>query len=82
MGRGVDADQLADRVDQGAAGVAAIDGRIGLDEIYVLADGQIGSTGRADDAHGDRLAQSQRVADRKHHITDAQAAGIGERQAR
>ena len=34
---GVDADQLAVRVDQRAAGIAEIDGGIGLDEILEIA---------------------------------------------
>ena len=42
----VDADELAVHVDQGAAGIARIDGGVGLDEILVLA------TGRR--AHGQR----------------------------
>ena len=68
---GVDADQVATGVDQRAAGVAAVDGRVGLDEILEGGDAQMGAAGGADDAHGHGLAHAQRVADGQHHVADA-----------
>ena len=40
---GVDADELAARVDQGAAGVAGVDGGVGLDEVLVVHDAHVGA---------------------------------------
>ena len=39
---GVDADQLAAAVDQRAAGVAGIDGGVGLDEVLVVGEPDVG----------------------------------------
>ena len=57
---GVDADQFAAVVDQRAAGVAGIDGRVGLDEVFIVFDAQVGAAGGADDPHGHRLAHAER----------------------
>ena len=72
--RGVDADQFAERVDQRASGIAGVDRGVGLDEILVGRHLELASGG-ADDAHRDCLAESDRVADRKHDITDV-CAGV------
>src|SRR5690606_5560247 len=68
---GVDADQLAARVHEGAAGVARIDRGVCLDEVLVLGEAEAPAD-RADDAERDRLAQAERVADRKHDVPDRQ----------
>src|SRR3546814_20233312 len=44
--RRIDADQLALRVDQGAAGIAGIDGGVGLDEVLVAFDAESGPAQR------------------------------------
>ena len=48
--RAVDADQIARRVDQRAAGVAGIDRGVGLDEILEPVDAEMVAAERADDA--------------------------------
>ena len=77
----VDADQLAARVDERAAGVALVDGRVGLEEVLeaAVADARRASLG-ADDAHGDGLADAERVADGERDVADAHAVGVAERQ--
>src|SRR5262249_56580174 len=67
--RGVDADDVAVLVEQGAARVAGIDRRVGLDEVVVgpLADG---ATLRADDARGDGVVEAEGIADRDHPVAD------------
>jgi len=76
--RGVDADQLPQRIDEGAAGVARVDGRIGLDEVLEGADAQARAPGGADDAHGHRLPHPEGVADGQHHVTGAQLVGVAQ----
>ena len=51
--RAVDPDQVSARVDQCAAGVAGVDRRIGLDEVFEPVDSQLIATERADDSVGD-----------------------------
>ena len=79
---GVDADQLAARVDQRAAGVARIDRRVGLDEVLVVGEAHVRAARRADDAGGDRLTQLERAADRQHPFADLQLARIAPRHDR
>ena len=61
---GVHADQAGSGVDQGAAGVAGVEGGVGLDHIFddPTAGGQ-GSTERAHHPGGHRAGQSPRVTD-------------------
>src|SRR5258705_193326 len=47
---GVDANQLAARVDERAAGVARVDRRVGLNEIFVVRESKIRPAGCAHDA--------------------------------
>src|SRR3954447_9600257 len=68
---GVDADQLAVKADQSAAGVARIDRRIGLDEAARIRLPEW-TIGRADDAAGDGLAEAERIADSDDIIADFQ----------
>ena len=70
--RGVDADQFARGIDQGAAGIAFVDGRVGLDEILEGGHAQLLAIDGTDDAVGDRLLQAERVADGQHLIADLQ----------
>ena len=56
---GVDADELAARVDQRAAGVARVDGGVGLDEVLVGREPPFeAAPGRADDAERDGLIRA------------------------
>ena len=77
----VDADQLALRVDERAAGVAVVDRRVGLQEVLEAAvAGAGGAALGADDARGDRLPDAKRVADGEHHVADTRLVRIGERK--
>ena len=76
--RGVDADELAAMIDQRAAGIAGIDGGVGLDEELVVGDADLGARQRRDDAVGHGLADAERIADREHDVADLQRVGIGE----
>ena len=70
---GVDADDLARQVDQRTAGIALVDGGVGLNEIFVLVDTAAEhSVFGADDAHGHGLAQAERVADGQDIVAHAQ----------
>src|SRR5712672_1290173 len=76
--RGVDADHFAARIDQRAAGVAAIDGGVGLngliDEsglagLHSAADG-------ADDAGGQRALETEWIADGENFLAYLESGGI------
>ena len=69
---GVDADQIAVRIDERAAGVAEIDGGIGLNEILEGREPQLTAAGGAHDALRDRLAQAVGIADREHDVAHPQ----------
>ena len=79
--RRVDADQRAVHVDQRAAGIAGIDGGIGLDEEAGIVDAEIGARDRRDDAARHRLADAEGIADGKHEVADLELVGIAEVQA-
>src|SRR5262249_31557973 len=67
----VDTNQLAVRVDQRPARVAAVNRGVGLDEILEAFDLAAEATsGGTDDAHGDRTAQAERLPDRERHIAN------------
>ena len=76
--RRVDADEPAADVDEGAAGIARIDGGVGLDEELVVRDPDLGAGERRDDAVRHRLADAEGVADGEHEIADLQALRIAE----
>src|SRR5262249_57026551 len=75
--RRVDADQLAARVHQGAAAVAGVDRRVGLDEVLVVREAEIGPPRRADDAGGDGVPErlGEGVADGEDPLADLEAIG-------
>ena len=78
-----DADQLAVGRHQRAAGVAAVDRRIGLQEVLIAAVAALGRPAlRAQDAHGHGLADTERVADGEDDVADARAVRIAEGQRR
>src|SRR5690606_9456716 len=80
--RGVDAEQPALRVDERTAGVALIDGGVGLDKVFVAArvgeNAEIVATRGRDDAHGHGLADAERVAHRKHDVADPDAIAVAD----
>ena len=55
-------------VEERAAGVAAVDRGVGLDEVVVAALQR--AVARRDDAGGDREALAERVADGEHPVAD------------
>ena len=57
-------------VDQRAAGVARIDGGVGLDEELVVGDADLRAREGRDDALRHRLADAERVADGEDEIAD------------
>ena len=71
-------DHAAVHIDQRAAGIAGIDGGVGLDEELIVADADVGARHRRDDAVRHGLADAERIADRQHHVADLQIVGIGE----
>ena len=79
---GVDADQLTIHVDQRAAGIPKVDGRIGLNEICKGRKAQAAAADCTNDALRDGLAQTQRIADRKHDVAGAKLVGSAERHHR
>ncbi len=68
-------------IDQRAAGVAGIDRRVGLDEVFHLLDSEAPAAGGADDSGGHRLADAERIANRQHDVADLDLAGVGQRQS-
>ena len=65
-----------------AAGVADVDGRVGLDEVLEGGHAELTAAGGADDALRDGLRQADRVADGEHDVADAQPVGMPERHDR
>ena len=72
--RGVDADHLARRVEQRAAGIAGVDRGIGLDEVVEGAGADLPPAGR-DDARGDGAAEAEGIARRQHPGPDPGGGG-------
>ena len=64
--QGADPNKIAIGIDQGTAGVTDINGRIGLDKIFVGVQLQIITPGGADDPHGNGLSQAKRIANGQH----------------
>ena len=77
---GVDADDLAVRVQQRAAGVAGVDGRVGLDGVL---DGRALRTSNgadgADDAAGHGAAEAKGIADGVDLLAHGECGGVGQR---
>src|SRR5215208_5344774 len=73
----VDADHFAFEVEQRPAGIAAVDGGVGLDVAVIrpLADVAVA---RRYDTGRDRAAEAERVADRNHPLAEPQLVGIAE----
>ena len=77
----IDSDKFADRIYQGAAGVAMIDRCISLQEIFEAA--RSGAAGRAalraDNAHRHRLPNTERITNRQRYIADSHFVRIAGR---
>ena len=69
-------------IDQRAAGIARIDGGVGLDEELIVGDADLRARQRRDDAVRHGLADAERIADGQHDVADLQRVGIGEVDAR
>ena len=80
--RGVDADQVAVRIDQRAARVALVDRRVGLNEVLESVDAEIAAPERGNDAHRYGLTDVKRIADREHDVADLQGVRSAERDRR
>src|SRR5690606_37821824 len=76
---GVDADEIAIGVDQRTAGIAEIDGSVGLDEVGKGHEPQAAAADGADDSLRYGLTQSERVADGQHNIACPQLIGTTHR---
>ena len=78
----IDPDKLSVQVDERAAGVPLVDGRVGLEEVLVAAVANRRSALRADDAHRHRLADAERIANRQHDVADLHLVGVTQRERR
>ena len=79
---GIDAHQFTAIVDQGAAGVAGVDGRVGLDEVFVGFDAQVGAPGGADNSHGHGFADAEGIADRQSVVADLDLGRVADHDGR
>ena len=75
--RGIDADDFAVEVEQRAAGIAAIDGGVGLNVIVVRPRIDV-AVARRNDAGGHRAAEAERIADGDDPFAQPQLVGIAE----
>ena len=78
----IHADHLPAQVEGGAARIAAIDGRVDLDEVGVLLIAvEARPAQRRDDARRHRVGQAERIAHRHDPVADAQALVVAELDA-
>ena len=75
---GVNADQLTVEVHQRAAGVPAVNRRIGLDKVFVVFHVQAATAQRGDNPGGHGFAQTKRVTDSHGVVADAQRIRISQ----
>ena len=75
---GVDADQIAVKVDHRSAGIPRIDRGVRLNEVLVIFDSEAAAPGGADDAHRGRFAHSKWIANGEDHVADLQSRGIAD----
>jgi hypothetical protein len=78
----VDPDDPPRRIDERAARVARVDGRVGLDHVgdrEVVRRGDL-ALQRRDHTGGQRAVQAERVADRDHRVADLHVLGRPERE--
>jgi hypothetical protein len=74
-------DQVTVHVDEGAAGIARIDRRVGLDVGAGVAVRVGGAVERRDDAVGDSLADAEGIADRQDQIADLAVGALVDHQS-
>ena len=79
---GVEPHHLTLEVEQRAAAVAAVDRRVGLDEILIFFYALRVTPHRRNDPHGYRVGQAKRAADRKHKLPHENLVGIAHRHHR
>src|SRR6185369_4643717 len=79
----IDADQLVISAHKSTAGIPLVDRRVRLEKIFKAAVAQpsLPALG-ADDSHGNRLTNSERIANREHYIANACTVGIAQVQNR
>ena len=64
---------------QSAAGIAGIDGGVGLDEKLIIIGRALTARQSRDDAHGDGLADAEGIADRQHQVAHLNLVAVAER---
>jgi len=74
--RGVNSNQLTFSIDERSSRISRIDSRVGLNEIFVIFNAEIGSARRADNSHGDGLAHTKRVSNREGQVANLNLRGI------
>src|SRR5262249_30751885 len=81
---GVDADDVAARGSERAAGAAGVEGGIGLDDVldHPTGPGWDRPAERGDDSGGDGRLEAERIADRDDQLTALQALRIAESRRR
>src|SRR5258708_3817668 len=77
--RRVDSDQFAAIVYQRSTGVSRIDWRVGLNEVLVVFNSKIAAAFGAHNAHRDRLAYAERIADGQRIDADLYFRRISQR---
>ena len=70
------------RVDERTARVAGVDGGVGLDEVFVVRDADVGASERGHDAQRHGLIELKRIADREYPFGHLQRARITPRNRR
>ena len=65
-------------VDQRAAGIAGVDRRVRLDEVFEAVDAELVTAKRADDSHRNGAAEAERIADGEHDVAHLNGFGRGE----
>src|SRR5215207_2145978 len=76
---GVDTDQLTTKVDERAARVAGVDGRVSLDEVHVALLSETSATEGAHKARGHGLPKPTRIADSDDEVTNFEPIAVAHR---
>ena len=85
---GIDADQAACGIQQRSTGIAGVDGRVGLDQVFNASPAAVAvacaerSVERRNDTTGQRPVEAEGVADGEDFLTDAQVVTCAERNRR